>query len=352
MSSDWPSRLSNVQSKRLLVDFHKLDIENTASAAGSSFNSKQLPHYCEAIDRLVAQGFAADQAAAAIRQCGGDTDAALLWIGSSFAAGLSCIPGGTTGNSDATDTWVWEDATGQLQLACSLQDMQALMRQSVWSQGTGMVQAIDKILNGVTKEMQQEVVGWERARQQNIASVGSLTSSQIMQQLAASGGISQSRVIAVEEVVNPTLWNKYCDCKATMPVANEQWLFHGSHRDNIARIVAEGFDLKLAKASGQYGAGVYFALHSSTSHGYVAREALKLNTPWPTQHQCSSDLLKLAKQKNHCVLLLCTVLLGQEGSGSSGLTEAPSGSHSVGTSSMKVVYNSAQVYPRYMVAYN
>ena len=136
-----------------------------------------------------------------------------------------------------------------------------------------------------------------------------------------------------------------------MPLANEQWLFHGSHCRNIARIVAEGFDLKLARVSGQFGAGVYFALHSSTSHGYVATEALKLNIPWPTPDQCSSDLLRLAKQNRHHVLLLCTVLLGQEGSGAAGLTQAPSGNHSVGNSSMKVVYNSAQAYPRYIIAY-
>lgn len=353
MSTSWTSRLSDVQSKRRLVSFTSLSIHNASATANQPVTDpRQLAHYCEAIDRLVAQGVAADQAAAVMRQCGGDIDAAELWIGSCFAVGLSCIPGGS-GVDENTDTWMWEDPTGQLHLASSLEDIHSTMQQSAWSDGPGIAQLLNTIVivNGLTDSMQQDMILQECARQRKLSSVGALTSEDILQRLSASSGIQSSRVIAIEEVVNPTLWSNYISCKNAMAVANEQWLFHGSGCENIARIVAEGFDIQLANISGSYGAGIYFASHSSTSHRYTSKAALKSNASWPTQHQCSSDLLRLAKEQKHSVLLLCTVLLGQEGSAVARATQAPPGSNSVGCSTVKVVYNSAQAYPRYIIAY-
>ena len=350
MASEWTSRLSDVHSKRLLVDFRNLNVQNTPTTAQENVNSRQLTHYCEAIDRLVAQGVAADQAAAVMRQCGGDIDAAELWVGSCFAAGLSYISGGTAGE-EAAETWVWEDRTGHLYLASSLQEMQAMMHQSACGPGRDMMQVMDMILHGVTQDMQQDMLRLESARQREKNSSGSLTASDILQRLSVASGIQSSRIIAIEEVANPALWTNYSNFKAGMPVANEQWLFHGSGCENIARIVAEGFDLKLANKQGSYGAGIYFSPHSATSHGYATKAALKPNAPWPTTHQCTSQLLKAAQQHGHHVMLLCTVLLGVEGPPSAASHSAPSGSDSVGSTTVKTVYKAAQAYPKYLIAY-
>ena len=52
-----------------------------------------------------------------------------------------------------------------------------------------------------------------------------------------------------------------------LPQANERMLFHGSPFINA--IVQKGFDERHAYIGGMFGAGIYFAEHSSKSNQYV-----------------------------------------------------------------------------------
>lgn len=347
---DWAARVSAVESKQIRVDFFALECSGTGSSAATS--APQLAEYCQVIDRLSYQGMASKQAAAVMRQCGGDLEAVELWVASCSAAGLSYIPSGSSA-SDTTETWVWESSDGHCYIGSSLQEMQSIMQESPCTpHASGIMAVIRRLLASVTQEMQQEMSALEAVRQEQISDNSCLSVQQIMNRLAAGSGIAMSRLVAIEEVINPTLWGKYCSCKAAMPIANEQWLFHGSGVDNISRIVAEGFDLQLAQPSGSCGAGVYFAPHSSTSHTYVAKQAFKAHVPLPSDHNASSKLLQDAKHQGLHVMLLCTVLLGKAGPNQgAGVRRAPSGTDSVSNSNMSVVYNAGQAYPRYIIMY-
>lgn len=54
---------------------------------------------------------------------------------------------------------------------------------------------------------------------------------------------------------------------SSLPQANERMLFHGSPFINA--IVQKGFDERHAYIGGMFGAGIYFAEHSSKSNQYV-----------------------------------------------------------------------------------
>merc|ERR1711963_951398 len=47
---------------------------------------------------------------------------------------------------------------------------------------------------------------------------------------------------------------------------NERYLFHGTRNENINKIAAEGFDMRVPTANGaRFGKGIYFALNASYS---------------------------------------------------------------------------------------
>lgn len=52
------------------------------------------------------------------------------------------------------------------------------------------------------------------------------------------------------------------------PSANEFVLFHGTSSATAEVIAEEGFDFRVARSSGYYGKGVYFASQSCKSHQY------------------------------------------------------------------------------------
>ena len=52
---------------------------------------------------------------------------------------------------------------------------------------------------------------------------------------------------------------------------NELWLFHGTSEEAMHAIVHDGFDARIAKVEGLYGAGSYFADCSCKSHQYASQ---------------------------------------------------------------------------------
>lgn len=320
-----------------------LNQKANAPDASSEVDQKQLSAYCEAVTRLTTQGLAADQAAEVLKQCGGDLDAAELWVGVCSSVSLFSM----CGDSETADrSWAWEDECGTMQFADSLKDVVKVMQASDTGSLTSVASVIDNLSTAVTSEMRKEVAQLESARQHaQQPDVGGLSVLQIHKQLQA---LSQ-KVVAIEEVLNPALWKLYSQHKESMTEPNERWLFHGSGPENIANISVEGFDVKLANPNGSYGPGIYFARNCLTSQGYTRKEPLKGCNQQASAHQGQPEMLSKARSMGLQVMLLCSVLVGREGTGQPRQRAPAAGYDSNGNSSMSVVYNAAQAYPRYII---
>lgn len=76
----------------------------------------------------------------------------------------------------------------------------------------------------------------------------------------------------IQKVQNRKLWERYVHRRQEISEENghqasERMLFHGSPFINA--IVQKGFDERHAYIGGMFGAGIYFAEHSSKSNQYV-----------------------------------------------------------------------------------
>ena len=140
------------------------------------------------------------------------------------------------------------------------------------------------------------------------------------------------RVVSVERVENPVLWRQYQHTRAHMqemramllqdprypalglPIpphpfgaeldgdTNEYLLLHGTTFANAAKIVEQGFDARLSRLGGLYGAGVYFTDETC--------KALQ-------RHYAKPDLSRGGQQ----CLLVCRVTLGHVYKATRGLRE-------------------------------
>ena len=347
-SLDWGLRLTSLNSDCLRVKYEKFWLAGSDGRNGSSgdasadVNETQLRAYCEAVNRLTAQGVDIEQAVEALKQCGGDLDAAEVWVGACASVGMFSM----ANDSETERSWGWEDEWGALQIAGSLQEIVEKMQASETGHLTSVANVLDTMSSAVTSEMREEVAQLELARLQTQQphSKG-LSIHQIRAQLCSSS----PKLVAVQEILNPALWNLYTQHKETMAEPNEQWLFHGSGPENIANITVEGFDLALANVNGSFGAGVYFAKNSLTSQGFTRKDAMKNCDQLPTTCQGQPEMLSKARSMGFHVMLLCSVLVGRSGVGQQQRNEPPTGFDSTGTSDIHVIYKSAQAYPRYML---
>lgn len=81
------------------------------------------------------------------------------------------------------------------------------------------------------------------------------------------GSFSTYEILGIEYILHETIWSKYrLGCRYISP-RNEKLLFHGSM--SIDEIQYGGFDERHAQSDGMFGAGIYFAEHSSKSNQYV-----------------------------------------------------------------------------------
>ncbi|XP_055375005.1 poly [ADP-ribose] polymerase tankyrase [Condylostylus longicornis] len=171
-----------------------------------------------------------------------------------------------------------------------------------------------------------------------------------------SGGyFSRYNIIRVQKVQNRKLWERYIHRRQEVYEentlqANERMLFHGSPFINA--IVQKGFDERHAYIGGMFGAGIYFAEHSSKSNQYVYGIGGGIGCPSHKDKSC----YVCPRQ-----LLLCRVALGKSFLQYSAMkmAHAPPGHHSViGRPSAGglhfteyVVYRGEQAYPEYLITY-
>ncbi|CAL8093333.1 unnamed protein product [Orchesella dallaii] len=172
----------------------------------------------------------------------------------------------------------------------------------------------------------------------------------------AGGVFSRYNIIKIQKVRNPKLWERYVHRKNEVAEENgregpnERMLFHGS--PFIPAIVHKGFDERHAYIGGMFGAGIYFAEHSSKSNQYVYGIGGGTGCPVHKDRSC---------YQCHRQLLLCRVILGKSFLQFSALKMAhsPPGHHSVVgrpsagglTYPEYVVYRGEQAYPEYLVTY-
>jgi tankyrase len=168
------------------------------------------------------------------------------------------------------------------------------------------------------------------------------------------GGIFNSyNIDKIQRIENRLQQEKYNFRKRQIEIenngqANERRLYHGNQK--IYEILQNGFDERMAKASGLFGAGIYFASHSSKSNQYVQ----------PVDTGCCLHNDKSCYQCTR-TMIVCRVSLGnsKELTQSSKLSHAPPGFHSVtGVPSAGwlsfpeyVVYRGEQALPEFLVTY-
>ncbi|XP_055716585.1 poly [ADP-ribose] polymerase tankyrase [Phlebotomus papatasi] len=171
-----------------------------------------------------------------------------------------------------------------------------------------------------------------------------------------SGGyFNRYNIIRIQKVQNRKLWERYAHRRQEIAEENshqacERMLFHGSPFINA--IVQKGFDERHAYIGGMFGAGIYFAEHSSKSNQYVYGIGGGIGCPAHKDKSC----YVCPRQ-----LLLCRVALGKSFLQFSAMkmAHAPPGHHSViGRPSAGglhfpeyVVYRGEQAYPEYLVTY-
>jgi len=171
----------------------------------------------------------------------------------------------------------------------------------------------------------------------------------------AGGVFSRYKVIKIQKIRNVKLWERYSHRRREVAEenhnqSNERMLFHGSPFINA--IVQKGFDERHAYIGGMFGAGIYFAEHSSKSNQYIYGIGGGTGCPAHKDRSCYSCQRQL---------LLCRVALGKSflQFNAMKMAHAPPGHHSVvGRPSVGglsfpeyVVYRGEQAYPEYLICY-
>lgn len=170
----------------------------------------------------------------------------------------------------------------------------------------------------------------------------------------AGGHFTHYNVVKIQKIVNGRVWERYQHRRREVAEEaggdNERMLFHGSPFINA--IVQKGFDERHAYIGGMFGAGIYFAEHSSKSNQYVYGFGGGSGCPAHKDRSCYLC---------HRQMLLCRVTLGRgfQLLSAMKMAHAPPGHHSVAGRPSQgglcfpeyVVYRGEQAYPEYLITY-
>ncbi|CAG9534670.1 unnamed protein product [Cercopithifilaria johnstoni] len=174
------------------------------------------------------------------------------------------------------------------------------------------------------------------------------------QDLGLGGTYTKFEVVEIQKIINKKVYERYIRRRGDIAEENcgehnEKFLYHGS--PFIHCIVQKGFDERYSYMGGMFGAGIYFAEHSSKSNQYVFGMA---GSGCNLHHDRSCYI---------CVrhLLLCRVTLGRcfVQNSCNKMAHSPPGHHSVmgqpragGLNYPEyVIYRGEQAYPEYVVIY-
>ncbi|EJD75737.1 tankyrase-2 [Loa loa] len=172
--------------------------------------------------------------------------------------------------------------------------------------------------------------------------------------LGLGGTYTKFEVIEIQKIINKRIYERYVRRRGDIAEENcgehnEKFLYHGS--PFIHSIVQKGFDERYSYMGGMFGAGIYFAEHSSKSNQYVFGMA---GSGCSLHHDRSCYICA-----RH--LLLCRVTLGKcfVQSSCNKMAHSPPGHHSVmgqprvgGLNYPEyVIYRGEQAYPEYVIVY-
>lgn len=170
---------------------------------------------------------------------------------------------------------------------------------------------------------------------------------------ALCGSFSSYNILSIECIHNNKLWADYrYECtkfRRDFNDANECLLFHGSSR--VDKIILNGFDERRAQEDGMFGAGIYFAKHSSKSNQYTMHP----------DEGCKAHKIKTCFECER-KLIYTQVALGRsmEGRRPIPCSHAPPAHNSVTAlpETMEnlvfpeyVIYKGEQAYPLYVITY-
>ncbi|XP_050676368.1 poly [ADP-ribose] polymerase tankyrase [Leptidea sinapis] len=226
---------------------------------------------------------------------------------------------------------------------------QSLQSQSEWYGGTTLVD--------VTPDRGEECAGGSSSCEYTIVE-REMQASVKAHRDNAGGNFTRYNVVRIQKIVNGRLWERYTRRRGEVceeagggaAGAGERLLFHGSPFINA--IVQKGFDERHAYIGGMFGAGIYFAEHSSKSNQYVYGYGGGSGCPAHKDRSCYLC---------HRQMLLCRVTLGRAFQVLSAMkmAHAPPGHHSVAGKPSSgglcypeyVVYRGEQAYPEYLITY-
>lgn len=172
----------------------------------------------------------------------------------------------------------------------------------------------------------------------------------------SGGRFSRYEVISIELILHKTVWEKYKLMCQKLEIdygpgsKNEKLVFHGSNL--IDKIQKQGFDERYAQRNGMFGAGIYFASHSSKSNQYTFG--------WGNGCQEHNDksCCKCERKMIYAQVALGRSLIGKEANPN--CAHAPPGYSSVtgmpeATDNLVypeyVIYNGDQAYPLFVIRY-
>ncbi|KAK9843273.1 hypothetical protein WJX74_009568 [Apatococcus lobatus] len=190
--------------------------------------------------------------------------------------------------------------------------------------------------------------------------------AQIVLQHFTKSGMKDEQVKCIERVQNKVLWRRFAlrrnelQQKHGYSGSNDLKLFHGAGKHALEAIINEGFDIRVANA-GSLGQGTYFAQKSTYSTQFSQKPhqaALKAAEVRRLQQQQSQGQAgRPAFLIDGFAMLLCPVALGKVVRGSPDLRRPPPGFDSVCRrpdlqhNDIFAVFDNNQSYPEYIIHY-
>lgn len=182
-------------------------------------------------------------------------------------------------------------------------------------------------------------------------------SETIMNHTSDSGGnYSDYDIISIEHIRHEKVWSKYrlmcqrLEIEYGVGTKNEKLLFHGSNF--IDNIQSSGFDERYAQRNGMFGAGIYFAKHSSKSNQYV------FGWGQGCQEHTDKSCYKCERKMIYAQVALGRSLISKEAMpdcahappGYSSVTGLPESTENL-IYPEYVIYSGDQAYPSYVITY-
>lgn len=178
----------------------------------------------------------------------------------------------------------------------------------------------------------------------------------IMVHNSESGGRYRGyEIISIEQILHKKVWSKYKLMCQRLEIdygkgsKNEKLLFHGSNF--IDRIQTNGFDERYAQRDNMFGAGIYFAEHSSKSNQYTFGWGLGcLEHKNKSCYECERQMILAQVALGRSLISKEPLKCAHAPPGYSSVVGSPGSTDNL-IYPEYTVYNGDQAYPLYIIRY-